>query len=155
MISWSTEYARSRTAILTAVIRISLMLFPNQTSNFIFQKDGEWLDDVASATCYRLYSGCPGFRPRRSSSIFPPSREVSRTKAGSHRLQLHLANEPPGLALPIQYPINMKALSERVAKHSMDKTSTVCLPLMLWLSLDLKFEDGNWRNFPPVPWPVK
>ncbi|ERF73168.1 hypothetical protein EPUS_03009 [Endocarpon pusillum Z07020] len=70
-------------------------------------------------------------------------------------LHQHLLHEPAKLASLAKYPIDIRALSEKTAKYSMDRTSSVNLLPMLWFNLDLEFEDGKWKDFPPVSAPVR
>ena len=70
-------------------------------------------------------------------------------------LATYLANEPPALASLATYAIDMKVLSDRTAKHSMARTSMVNPLPMLWFNHDVDFENGKWKNFPPVGGPVR
>ena len=70
-------------------------------------------------------------------------------------LVTHLANEPPALASLSTYAVDIKALSEKTAQHSMARTSSFNLLPMLWYNLDVEFEGGKWKNFPPVPTPMR
>lgn len=70
-------------------------------------------------------------------------------------LHQHLLHEPAKMASLAKYPIDIRALSEKTAKHSIDHTSTVNLLPMLLFNLDLEFENGKWKDFPPVPAPMR
>ena len=59
----------------------------------------------------------------------------------------HLVHEPPQIASLSQYPIDIKACSEKTAKHSMSRTSVVYLLPMLWFNLDLEFEGWDVEGF--------
>lgn len=72
-----------------------------------------------------------------------------------HDLHSHLKKEPEKLASLSKYPIDMKAISEKTARHSMNRTSAVHVLPILWFNLDTDFEDGKWKNFPEVPGPIK
>lgn len=70
-------------------------------------------------------------------------------------LHKHLVNEPPKLASLSKYPIDIKAISEKLAKHSLGQASTTHLLPLVWYNLDVDFEEGRWRDWPPMPWLVR
>ncbi|CAD6584880.1 MAG: hypothetical protein ASARMPRED_001942 [Alectoria sarmentosa] len=92
---------------------------------------------------------------RAQPSTFDASTLLSIMDTFAPALVTHLANEPPALASLSTYAFDIKALSEKTAQHSMARTSSSNLLPMLWYNLDVEFEGGKWKNFPPVPTPMR
>ncbi|KAF6238848.1 hypothetical protein HO173_002720 [Letharia columbiana] len=116
--------------------------------------DGEKAEHAA------LYAGLSSLATylgtcRAQPKTFNASALLSIMDAFAPAFATHLANEPPALASLSTYAFDIKALSAKTAEYSMARTSTFNLLPMLWYNLDVEFEGGKWRDFPPVPAPMR